>query len=276
MKRNLSLLASDMFMHAWNDKKLFSRFTGFDTYVSNFEFIEHDAWFDMDWFEEIIASHWNDDPDIFMRFTKHGHTAGEKLIHFCRGINLNGNDRLSLEEIFWRSAKLLQNLMVFIPITHPLSMLIEKKAIAILKQHGVSDADMNDRLLEVSVPVKNNGPEEELIELKKIKNHINTPSFDREAALKQHWQKYSYLGYRDLFSEGYSFDFFRTSLNERSLDEMGLEHSLLSGFHFTSGELETINLLKEFVWFRNYRTEKFFEALCCLTTINSSCLPATC
>ncbi|MFH1159548.1 MAG: PEP-utilizing enzyme [bacterium] len=261
MKRNISLLESDLFMHAWNDKKLFSRLTGFDTYVSNFEFIDSDAWFDMDWFEEIISSHWNDNPDVFMKFTRHGYTAGEKLVHFCRGMNLDGNDRLSLEEIFWRSAKLLQNLTVFIPITHPLSKVIEKKVIAILSQHGVSEADMNDRLLEVSIPVKNNGPEEELMELKKIKNRMDDSSFDLEVALKRHWQKYSYLGSRDLFSAGYSPDFFRSSLHERNLDEMGITHERDSGFQFTASEQKTVNLLKEFVWFRNYRTEKFFEAL---------------
>ncbi|MBN1198549.1 MAG: hypothetical protein JXA23_04285 [Bacteroidales bacterium] len=51
MKRRISLLGSDLFMQAWNDKKFFYRPTGFDTCVSNFEFIESDAWFDMDWFE---------------------------------------------------------------------------------------------------------------------------------------------------------------------------------------------------------------------------------
>lgn len=261
MKRNISLLASDMFMHAWNDKKLFSRFTGFDTYVSNFEFIEHDAWFDMDWFEDVISSHWNDSPQVFYDFTRHGVAAGEKLVRTCREINLEGKDLQALEGLFWRSAKMFQNLSVFVPITHPLSKLVEKKVTAILKQHGVPDSGMDDKLLEVSVPEKINGPEQELIDLKKIKNQMQEPSFDLDSALQAHWKKYAYLGYRDLFSEGYSVDFFRNSLYDRTLDEMGITHESVSGFQFSAAEREIINLLKEFVWFRNYRTEKFFEAL---------------
>ena len=198
MKRNISLLASDMFMHAWNDKKLFSRFTGFDTCVSNFEFIEHDAWFDMDWFEDVISSHWNDNPQVFYGFTRHGVAAGEKLVRTCREIHLEGKDLQALEELFWRSAKLFQNLSVFVPITHPLSKLVEKKVIAILKQHGVPDSGMDDKLLEVSVPEKINGPEQELIDLKKIKKQMQEPSFDLDSALQAHWKKYAYLGYRDL------------------------------------------------------------------------------
>lgn len=261
MKRNISLLASDIFMHAWNDKKLFSRRTGFDTHVSNFEFIENEAWFDMDWFEEVISSHWNDKPEVFKHFTHLGNNAGEKLVQYCRGIRLYHNDLSVLQEIFWHSAKLLQDLSVFIPITHPLSLMIEKKVIAILKHHGITDKEMNEKLMAVSVPEKNNGPEEELIDLKKIKKAMNEPSFDLEFALTEHWQKYSYLGYRDLFSEGYSIEFFRKSLEEKDLDQMGLEHIQTSGIQFTQEEQNIIDLLKEFVWFRNYRTEKFFEAL---------------
>ena len=261
MKRSVSLLASDLFMHAWNDKKLFSRRTGFDTCVSNFEFIENDAWFDLDWFGDIMASHWNDDPGIFFRFTHNGQLAGEKLIHFCREMVFEGKNPAGLEDLFWRSAKLLQDVSVFIPITHPLSKLTERKVIAILKQHGVTDAEMDEKLLEVSVPVKKNGPEQELTDLKRIKKHMNEPSFDLDAALKMHWQKYSYLGSRDLFSAGYSPDFFRNSLNDKNLDNMGINREAPSGFCFSSGEQEMIDLMKEFVWFRNYRTEKFFEAL---------------
>ncbi len=261
MRRSISLLASDLFMHAWNDKNLFSRRTGFDTYVSNFEFIENDAWFDMDWFEEIISSHWNDKPEVFLHFTRKGHEAGEKLVRFSRELQVEGQNRATLEELFWKSAKLFQNLSVFIPITHPLSKLVEKKVIAILESHGVRDTDMNEKLLEVSVPNKINGPEQELIDLRQIKSQIQNPSFNMETALVDHWKKYAYLGYRDLFSAGFSLEFFRTSMNDGNLDNMGISHPRLIEFNFSSDERQVINLLKEFVWFRNYRTEKFFEAL---------------
>lgn len=261
MKRDMSLLTSDIFMHAWNDKKLFARRTGFDTYVIDFEFIENEAWFDMDWFEEVISSHWNDKPVVFKQFTHLGFQAGEKLVQYCRGINVEGSDRVHLQEVFWRSTKLLQDLSVFIPITHPLSLLIEKKVTMILKHHGVTDEDMSEKLMEISVPEKDNGPELELIDLKKIKKRMEDPSFDLESVLREHWIKYSYLGYRELFSEGYSLEFFRKSLEEKDLDQTGLEHKQTSDFQFTPGEQSIIDLLKEFVWFRNYRTEKFFEAL---------------
>jgi len=260
MKRRISLLGSDLFMHAWNDKKLFSRRTGFDTYVSNFEFIENDAWFDMDWFEEIISSHWNDKPEVFFHFTHQGHTAGEKLVQFCREIQVEGQDRATLEMIFWKSAKLFQNLSVFIPITHPLSKLIEKKVIEILKKHGVTVESMNDALLEVSVPVRKNGPELELRDLKRVKSLATDPTFNVESALIEHWKKYGYLGYRDLFSQGYSVDFFKKSMEEQDLDNMGISAPSLAHYGFSDEEKKTVDLLKEFVWFRNYRTEKFFEA----------------
>jgi len=260
MKRRISLLGSDLFMQAWNNKKLFYRGTGFDTYVSNFEFIESDAWFDMDWFEEIITSHWNDKPEVFFHFTHRGHEAGDKLVRFCREMNPERQNRQLLESLFWKSAKLLQDLSVYIPITHPLSKLLEKKVIAILKNHGVPDDQMEEKLLEVSVPVRKNGPEQELIDLKRIKKHLSDPGFNKEEALIEHWKKYAYLGYRDLFSSGYLLDFFRNSLQDKNLDEMGIAQPAKSEFNFSPEELQVIQLLKEFVWFRNYRTEKFFEA----------------
>jgi phosphohistidine swiveling domain-containing protein len=86
-------------------------------------------------------------------------------------------------------------------------------------------------------------------------------AFDMEEALLDHWKRYSYLGYRDLFSTGYSIDFFRSRLLTEKLDELGMSHPDLSTYGFTSDELAVIQLLREFVWFRNYRTERFFEAL---------------
>jgi len=261
MKRKMSLLASDMMMRSWNDGKLFSRFTGFDTRVSDFEFVEDDAWFDMDWFEKIISSHWNDDPDVFRKFTHRGHEAGERLIGGCLGIDPAALDRTGLERSFWHTAKLMQDLMVFIPVTHPLSLLFERKVSAILRLKGVPEGDLAARLVEVSAPVKRNGPEEERLELRRIRDLRGSPGFDLEEALAGHLRKWAYLGYRDAFSAGYALDFFRDGLNDPGLDSAGSNQPLPPDLHFDTAELETIGLLKEFVWFRNYRTEMLFEAL---------------
>jgi phosphohistidine swiveling domain-containing protein len=261
MKRKMSLLASDLMMRAWNDGKLFSRFTGFDTRVSDFEFVEDDAWFDMDWFEKVISTHWNDDPDVFTRFTHRGHEAGERLISACREIDPGSLDRPGLERSFWHTAKLLQDLMVFIPVTHPLSLLFERKVTAILRARGVPEGDLETRLVEVSAPVKRNGPEDERLELRRIRDLRGSPGFDLDAALTRHCSTWSYLGYRDAFSQGYSLDFFREGLDDPGLDSAGSSQPLPPDLQFDSGELETIGELKEFVWFRNYRTERLFEAL---------------
>lgn len=90
---------------------------------------------------------------------------------------------------------------------------------------------------------------------------MHDPDFDLENALQRHYQKYSYLGYRDVFSSGYTLDFFRQSLLERDIAEQGLDHSQKQPFRFTPEEQGWVDLLKEFVYFRNYRTEKFFQAL---------------
>jgi phosphohistidine swiveling domain-containing protein len=261
MKRNISLLASDLFVHAWNDKDLFTRLTGFATHVSNFEFIDHDAWFDMDWFEEVIAAHWADGPEVFLGFTRRGQAAGERLIAYCRDLSVDDDDSASRVLAFWRSAKLLQDLSVFVPITHPLSLLFERKVRAILKAHDVPEAELDARLVEVSVPVKTNGPEQELLDLRRIKARMTDPAFDVEAAMLGHWREYAYLGYRDAFSAGYPLEFFRASLSAQDLDRMGIERAAPTGFRFSPQEQATIDLLKEFVWFRNYRTERFFAAL---------------
>ncbi len=229
MKRNISLLASDLFVHAWNDKAMFTRLTGFATHVSNFEFIDHDAWFDMDSFEEVIAAHWADGPEVFLGFTRRGQAAGERLIAYCRDLPVDGDDRDGRVLRFWRSAKLLQDLSVFVPITHPLSLLFERKVRAILKAHDVPEAELDARLVEVSVPVKANGPEQELLDLERIKGRMPDPAFDVEAALLGHWCEYAYLGYRDAFSAGYPLEFFRTSLKEKDLDAMGIERAARRG-----------------------------------------------
>jgi phosphoenolpyruvate synthase/pyruvate phosphate dikinase len=154
----------------------------------------------------------------------------------------------------------LKNLLVFLPITHPLVKIIESKVLDILKVKGIKEAEMNDVLFEISAPIKKNTPVLENEDLLKIKeSYINDKNFDLDTALLSHTNSYGFLGYREPFSNGYDKKFFEIKLkNQEKIDN---EHHKIENIKFTKDEQKYIDLLKEFVYFRTYRTEKLYESL---------------
>lgn len=108
-----------------------------------------------------------------------------------------------LKDIFDTSVNLLKNLLVFLPITHPLAKAIEQKLVKILRSKNVTDEEMNEVLLVLTKPDKLNTPAQEIVDLRKIKERMNIADFDVEQALAQHIERYGFLGYREPFSKGY-------------------------------------------------------------------------
>lgn len=263
LTRKHAILTDDILVRAWNDKKRFKRLTGLNEYVQNLEIIDGDFCFDNNWMDEIIEKYENQNLKFFQDFIKKGIIHGKKLKQFSRNLKIKNKNFETLKKDFWKSIELLKNLLVFLPETHPLAKIIENKTIEILKNKGINNKAIHDVLLKISYPRKFNSPILEQIDLIKIKEKFQkNPQFNLELAIKKHVKKYAFLGYREPFSQGYSYEFFENRLKELS-DLDANKHVTLSeiGIHFNVSEKRVINLMQDFVYFRNYRTEKLYEAL---------------
>ena len=257
LSRKHALLTDDILIRAWNDQKRFGNLTDIREYVQNLEIIGGDFYFDQNWVNEIIRKYNRKPVSFFQKFIKRGIFHGEKLKSFALGLRINGKSILRLEKDFWISVELLKNLLVFLPQTHPLAKIAELRVAEIIKTRGVSKDDINSVLLAVSYPRKYNGPVLEQRDLSKIKKMAeNNPRFDIFSAVKKHAKKYAYLGYREPFSKGYAVSFFLKKLKES--ESIRGKHNAIK---FTAPEKKHIELLQDFVYFRNYRTEKLYEAL---------------
>lgn len=258
LSRRHVILTDDIILRAWSKKDLFFKKTGLSEYVRNLEIIDGDFFFDQNWIDNIIKKYSKEKSVFFLNFIKKGIVEGEKLKKFVRNLKVDGKSQVSLLRDFKKSQELLENLLVFLPETHPLAKIIENRLAAILRSAGVNDAELNEALMYLSVPDKLNGPGLEQRDLEKIKiNKKKNPRFDLRAAIKKHSDSYAYLGYREPFSRGYSDDFFLEQLKEVE----PLKETKKIKLKLSPSDKKTVALMKEFVYFRNYRTEKLYEAL---------------
>lgn len=258
LSRKHCLLTDEIIVTAWNDQKRFTDLTGFSDYVENLEIVDGDFCFDLNWTNGIINKYKDFDLKIFWKFINDGYCHGEIIKNYARNLKINSSKK-GIANQFDESVSLLKNLLVFLPITHPLVKIIEGKVIKILKEKGIRDDELNDILFDVSAPIKKNTPVLENEDLSKIKEgYQSNKNFDLDVALEKHIDKYGFLGYREPFSNGYDKKFFETKLEAQNSETK--QHKITS-IEFTKNEQEYVDLLKEFVYFRTYRTEKLYESL---------------
>ena len=258
LSRKHCLLTDEIIETAWNDQKRFTDLTGFSDYVENLEIVDGDFCFDLNWTNRIINKYKDLDLKIFWKFINDGYCHGEIIKNYARNLKISSSKK-GITNQFDESVNLLKNLLVFLPITHPLVKIIEGKVIKILKEKGIRDDELNDILFDVSAPIKKNTPVLENEDLSNIKEgYQSNKNFDIDMALEKHIGKYGFLGYREPFSNGYDKKFFETKLEAQNTETK--QHKIPS-FEFTKGEQEYVDLLKEFVYFRTYRTEKLYESL---------------
>jgi len=256
VSRRMCLLLNDHLVKAWANVERFTRLTGLEDYVRDLLILDADFYVDMTRFDALVQKYGNKPNAFFWNFVNNGYVHGARLCDFAQKLATK-KDLPTLQGIFWESSELLQNLLVFLPQTHTLAKAIEHKVVAILKKKGIEESRLNEVLLLVTVPDKLNGPGLEARDLRKIKEKMATAGFDVNKAVKKHAEKYAYLGYREPFSEGYTDDFFRKRLEELPPEQNIPKH----GLRFDKEEKEIVNLMKEFVYFRNYRTERLYEAV---------------
>ena len=257
LTRKFVPLVNDIIFSAQNDEQFFYKQTGFSDYVKNMEVIDDTFYFDTNWMDGIQKKYRTEPIERFSAYIQNAYMHAEQLVSFARELK---NNTITLEEQCATSISLLRNLLAFLPVTHPLAKTIEERVIEILKQKGVSDENMQTVLFDITTPEKINVPLAEQIALHAIAANMNDATFDLESALDQHVEQFAFLGYREPFSAGYTKEFFRSRLSD-VLANPPAHHTPTHSFSFTDTEQAFISLMKEFVYFRNYRTEKLYEAL---------------
>ena len=254
LSRKHTTLVDSILLSAWHDKERFKNIAGLDDYLHNLEIIEGDFYFDTEWVDEVIKKYADEDAKFFTDFVERGYEYGEKLVTFARGVSVSAEETISL---FKQSIEHLKNLLVFLPETHPLAKIIENKLVSILENKGLSSEKIQDVLLEISKPRKLNGPALEIKELTEIHKNFHT-AVEIQKALDRHVEKFAYLGYREPFSIGYDLAFFKERLKDSEEDIIiTFEPNVI----LSQAEQNIVDLMQEYVYFRNYRTEKLYEAL---------------
>ncbi|MFH1400793.1 MAG: PEP-utilizing enzyme [Nanoarchaeota archaeon] len=258
LSRKHCLLTDHILAGAWNDEMRFKGLTGFDDHVKDLEIIDGDYYYDMDWVSGIVKAYKGRDLSIFWEFIKRGYAHGESLRTYARNMVVASSQEGLISQ-YDESLELLKDLLVFLPITHPLAKIIEGKVETIVKSKGFQGSTLGEVMLQVSFPVKKNAPVLENEELLKIRQeYMSNKDFSLAAALKEHADKFGFLGYREPFSRGYGVDFFEAKV-KGELSAPRRNHD--ADIRFTQDEQRYVDLLKEFVYFRTYRTERLYEAL---------------
>ncbi len=258
VSRKHAVLTDDVLVAAWNDGERMRLRTGIPERVTNLEVIDGDFYFDFDWVEKVTRVYADASTEALASFVAAGVSCGEKLKAFVRAINPSQVGEAA-QKTFWESIELLKDLLVFLPLTHPLAKAVEIQVMDSLRSKGLVEPELSRVLLEISYPTKANGPVLEERALREIKRTaILDSSFDMEEALRNHAQMFAYLGYREPYSQGYNVDFFRQRLSEMNPEEPVNPRLTVT---FVEEEEKMVELLREYVFFRNYRTEKLYEAL---------------
>lgn len=260
VSRKHALLLDDILVSTWNDAERIARCTGLPERVSNLEAVDGDFYFDQTWVDELSERYSTAAFDRLDSFMERGIEYGEASIQFARGLPSSLETR-EMELLFQEGLEHVKNLLVFLPLTHPLAKAVERQVVTILEKRGLFGAERDAALLEVSRSKRANGPAIEEEALRDIRRRATQdPAFDLGRALEDHARAFSYLGYREPFSPGYSPMFFRERYADMDTDEAS-RPSATTSFTWSADERRAIELLQDFVFFRNYRTEKLYESL---------------
>jgi len=211
LTRKYSFFADSLIFSVWADSSKCMDLTGVSDYVSNIEHILDDFWADSQWLEAVSKKYKNAQPQLFWDFIQKGHDHGEALRDFTRETfhpeaALQVLPRSQYKEIFEKWCQLFQNDFAFVFITHPLAQTVVLKTGDLLQEKGLQKEKITQAILNLSVALKPNGPEQEERDLWLIKNNMQAPGFDLEAALAAHCDRYAYLAYREPFVAGYGVD----------------------------------------------------------------------
>jgi phosphohistidine swiveling domain-containing protein len=255
LTRKYSVLMDDIIIRSWLDGKRFSRLTGIRECMKSVEIIDGAFCLDKNWMDFIHKKYGRKKLDFFTCFCKKGYIHGEKVKNFVRNINLHKIQK-ETERDFWRSLDLLENLIVFVAVTHPLAKIIEDKVRVILARKGISKIKFEEILIQITQPKRLNTPLLEQIDLAKMRKKQRDPKFNLNRALEKHFEKYSFLGYRQPFSSGFDIGFFKRRLKEKEIIQIQEKVDI----KFTREEQKKIDIMRGMVFFRNYRTEKMVEA----------------
>jgi phosphohistidine swiveling domain-containing protein len=266
LTRKYSFLAQSLIFSVWADYSKCMALTGVPDYVSNIEFILDDIWADSQWIEAVSEKYKNAKPQLFWDFLKKGHDHGEAVKDFTRkafqpDAAVQALQRPQYLEIFQKWCRLFQNDFAFVFITHPLAQAVVLRTGDLLQEKGLKKGEITQAILNLSVALKPNGPEQEERDLWQIKQHLQDPGFNLEAALADHCDQYAYLAYREPFAAGYGVAYFRKRLDDIQEWQEPTPQYPEAISRFSPQEMEYTQLLDEFVFFRTYRTEKSYEAL---------------
>lgn len=258
--RSFALLPVDILLAAWSDTPRLREQTGVDVLLTRFESIDGDFYFPIDYLERVQRQYSTATVAFLQSFVDRGVVQGEELKTFARQLAV-ADDQTALIGQFQQTTEALENLLVFLLPTHPLAEVVRLRVRAIVERHDVNEAELDATVSALAIPSRLDGMALERRALDALRDHASTLSpAALDVALQTHTDHYGYLGYREPFAAGYSIEFFRERL-EQSDQESSAHLDSPPRIQFTSEERAEVKLLREFVFFRTYRTEKLYEAL---------------
>ncbi len=256
--RRFSVLPVDILLTAWRDRERLARLTGVDVPLTRFESMNGDFYFPVAYLQTVEARYHASSPTVLQAFVDQGVLQGEQLRTFARTLMLP-DDRSALIKLFWSAVEELQDLMVFLLPTHPFAEMVRHRVSEMVARHGISSAVIDTIVMSLSTPSRPDGLSLERRALMRLRQQVpNLSKEELDRALEKHQTAFGYLGYREPFAAGYSVEFFRERLHRSEpLRDTKPEPTL----KFSAEEQVEIHLLREFVFFRTYRTERMYEAL---------------
>lgn len=253
----------DLLFGGLADVKLCTTLSHISYYTHNLEDVGGDFFFDNNEITATVKKLQNEKLALFHTYVRHGYHHGEQLVGFARNLETT-LQKNTHKRLFFQSAQLVKNLVVFLPLTHTLSLALETRLRTALTKRGIKEPKLTEYLFLLSKPKKKNGPVLEAETFARLVAKAKKVSkADLTMELQRHADRFGYLGYREPFSPGWSVNFFQKRL-QQELRQHHTKHehpTVRIPVKLRAQERALVALLQEYVYFRNYRTEKLYEGL---------------
>ncbi len=290
VERKIDFITTDTIFRIWGNADLYKKYTGFqELSTRNSLFIAFKYYASHEDIERVKQLTLNEGAAKFAkRFCMFGEKFGSEALEYSNLIRKqnwtekNTTDLFNVLKTFDEKAL---KIIAFTWPTHPIALAIEYELRRIVEEKLKDKTQIDNEIIVLTFPTKENTPVIENRELMKIALEIQTSkeqgktyadlSKEIKEKLGRHLEKFGFLGARGAGLKRWSLEdvFERASeiakdpkLKEK-LEKNKLEASensketekIESELNFTKEERELVDVAKELVYFRTYRTEVMYH-----------------
>jgi len=261
-------------------RDLIPKNTGLNIKLLNLKSITGISYLDKDEFATFtkkIEEYADEDLNNLNKLAEKCKKQGEKLLKLSLEFNkkeFNKSSLTKLRDFFKTFTEEYIDMQAFLTITNAIDIIITEKVKTILKN---KTNNFEEHFPRIATPNKNSFNKLEQFDLLKIACEIKKKNYDLDnlpsnilISLKNHSNKYGWINCRHFLGEPWNIDYFITRLKNLTKEDVNLKleelkqqseqneielNKVINGLKLNQEEIKSINILREYVFLRNYRKD---------------------